>query len=158
MLRSRMPVTSIPSNGGRRIKETSQPAIYASMTTVVSSNTLLWGSTASWNIVNITPHKSTSMRITVAIRKGRLNCGHKFAGAKFSTILFRAEDLQHREEKDIILMRYFLNHSSWQTFEIDAWLVPDRSLYIWCHFWLECEETVSNILPNLHLGCPVHSE
>jgi hypothetical protein len=62
--------------------------------------------------VNITPHKSSSIRITVAIRKGRLKCGHKFAGAKFFAILSRAEELQHREKKDIILMRYFLNHFS----------------------------------------------
>jgi hypothetical protein len=102
-----MPVTSIPSSGGRRIKETSQPAIYARMTSVVRSNTLLWGSTASWNIANITPQKSSSIRITVAIRNGRLNCGHKFAGAKFFTILLSAEELQHREEMEIILLTNF---------------------------------------------------
>jgi hypothetical protein len=61
--------------------------------------------------VNITPQKSSSIRRTVAIRNGRLNCGHKFAGANFSAILFRAKELQHREEMEIIFMRYFLNYS-----------------------------------------------
>jgi hypothetical protein len=47
------------------------------------------------------------MRIRVATRKGRLICGHKFDGASFFPILFRAEDLQHREELEMNFMRYF---------------------------------------------------
>jgi hypothetical protein len=45
--------------------------------------------------------------MTVVIRKGRLNCGHKFAGANFSAILFRAQELQHREEMKSLYDMYW---------------------------------------------------